>query len=83
VAGLLRCCGPVSTPEAIVVALAGAFFVACLLLGLLYPGTGADRLFKPAPKVEEPDETAVLLEATNAKRVAKGKPPLTRKDLNV
>lgn len=72
---------PVSTPEAIVVALAGAFFVACLLLGVLYPGTGANRLVKPAPKVEEPDEAAVMLELTNAKRAAKGKPPLRREDL--
>lgn len=70
-----------STPELIVVALAGAFFVACLLLGVLYPGTGANRLFKPVAKAEEPDETAVLLEVTNAKRAAKGKPPLRREDL--
>lgn len=71
----------VSTPEVIVVALAGAFFVACLLLGLLYPGTGADRVFKPVAKADEPDETGVLLEVTNAKRAAKGKPPLRREDL--
>ena len=70
-----------STPEAIVVGLAAAFFVACLLLGLLYPGNGSSRLFKPAPKVEEPDEAAVLLEAANRKRAANGKPPLTRRDL--
>lgn len=70
-----------STPEAIVVGLAGAFFVACLLLGVFYPGTGASRLFKPTPKAEEPDETAALLAATNAKRVAKGKPPLRPEDL--
>lgn len=70
-----------STPEAIVVVLAGAFFVACLLLGVLYPGTGANRLFKGQPKVEEPDEAAVLLAATNAKRAAHGKPPLRREDL--
>ncbi|HEU4658030.1 MAG TPA: hypothetical protein VFR97_10910 [Capillimicrobium sp.] len=72
-----------STPEAIVVGLAGAFFVACLLLGVLYPGTGANRLLKPVRKAEEPDETAALLAATNAKRAAKGKPPLSREDLGL
>ncbi|HEY8584114.1 MAG TPA: hypothetical protein VIL49_14260 [Capillimicrobium sp.] len=72
-----------STPEAIVVGLAAAFFVACLLLGVLYPGDGASRLFKPAPRVEEPDEAAVLLEAANRKRAEKGKPPLTRQDLHL
>jgi hypothetical protein len=71
----------VSTPEAIVVALAGAFLVACLLLGVLYPGTGADRLLKPAAPAEEPDETAALLELANAKRAANGKPPLRAEDL--
>ena len=72
-----------SLPEAIVIGLAGAFFLGCLALGVLYPGTGADRLFKrtePQRPVAD-DETAALLAATNARRAANGKPPLRPEDL--
>jgi hypothetical protein len=77
----VRCYGAMSAPEAIVVGLAGALFVGCLLLGLLYPGTGANRLSKPVRRMPEDDDTAALLAATNAKRASNGKPPLRREDL--
>jgi hypothetical protein len=54
-----------------------------ILLGLFYPGTGADQLdWKPtrSPEMEaqnEIDDLAQMLEATNAKRRARGLEPLT------
>jgi hypothetical protein len=54
-----------------------------LLLGLFYPGSGADQLdWKPtrSPELEaqnEEDDLAQMLEATNAKRRARGLEPLT------
>jgi hypothetical protein len=54
-----------------------------ILLGLFYPGTGADQVdWKPtrSPELEaqnEIDDLAQMLEATNAKRRARGAEPLT------
>lgn len=53
-----------------------------ILLGIFYPGTGADQLkWKPtrSPELEaqnEIDDLAQMLEATNAKRRARGKDDL-------
>jgi hypothetical protein len=77
----VRCYAAVSSMEAIVVGLAGALFLGCLLLGVLYPGTGADRLRKPVRRLPEDDDVAALLAATNAKRAAHGKSPLRAEDL--
>jgi hypothetical protein len=54
-----------------------------ILLGLFYPGTGADQLdWKPtrSPELEaqnEEDDLAQMLEATNEKRRRRGLEPLT------
>ena len=59
-----------------------------LLLGIFYPGSGAAQLdWKPtrSPEVEaqnEIDDVAQMLEATNARRRARGAPELTEAGLN-
>ena len=56
--------------------------VVIVLLGLFYPGSGADQLdWRPtrAPETEaqnEIDDVAQMLQATNAKRAARGAAPL-------
>src|SRR5438034_1290534 len=60
-----------------------ALVIAFLLLGKYYPGSGADVLdWRPtrSPEVEaqnEIDDLEQLLEATNARRRARGEPELT------
>jgi hypothetical protein len=60
-----------------------ALIVFVILLGLFYPGSGAAQLdWKPtrSPEAEaqnEVDDLAQMLEATNAKRRARGLEPLT------
>ncbi len=57
--------------------------VIVLLLGMFYPGSGADQLdWRPtrSPELEaqnEEDDLDQMLEATNAKRRARGLEPLT------
>lgn len=64
-----------------------AFVVAILLLGFFHPKSGAEVLrWQPsrAPEQEELDELedlAQLLEATNAKRRARGAPERTVEDV--
>jgi hypothetical protein len=58
-----------------------------VLLGIFYPGTGAEQVgWKPtrSPELEaqnEIDDLEQMLEATNAKRRARGEAPLTQRDI--
>ena len=62
--------------------------VIVLLLGLFYPGTGAEQLdWRPtrSPEVEaqnEIDDMDQMLEATNRKRRARGLAELTERDMH-
>jgi hypothetical protein len=78
-------------PEIVMWVMAGifAFLIGfILLLGIFYPGSGADQLdWKPtrSPEVEaqnEVDDVAQMLAATNARRRARGAPELTEDGLN-
>lgn len=66
-----------------------ALFVFILLLGIFYPGSGADQLdWKPtrSPEVEaqnEVDDIAQMLEAANARRRRRGAAELTEDGLNL
>ena len=59
-----------------------------ILLGLFYPGSGADQLdWKPtrSPEVEaqnEVDDLEQMLQATNRKRQARGLDPLTEDNIH-
>ena len=59
-----------------------------ILLGIFYPGTGAEQLrWKPtrSPELEaqnEVDDLAQMFEATNAKRRARGEPELDQQTIN-
>lgn len=63
-------------------------FVFVLLLGIFYPGSGAEQLdWKPtrSPEVEaanEVDDLAQMLEAANRRRRARGEDELTEAGLN-
>lgn len=59
-----------------------------ILLGIFYPGTGAEQLkWKPtrSPELDaqnEVDDLAQMFEATNAKRRARGEPELDQHSIN-
>jgi hypothetical protein len=78
-------------PEIVMWVMAGIFaflILFILLLGIFYPGSGADQLdWKPtrSPEVEaqnEIDDVAQMLAATNARRRARGASELTEAGLN-
>jgi hypothetical protein len=77
--------------EVVVWAMVGVFavlLVLILLLGIFYPGTGAEQLrWRPtrSPELEaenEIDDMTQMLEATNAKRRARGLEPLTEEQMH-
>ena len=73
--------------QLVMVALFVALIVFILLLGWLYPGSGADQLrWRPtrSPEVEaqnEVDDIAQMLEATNERRRRRGEPDLTEEGI--
>src|SRR5947207_14569473 len=68
--------------------LVGGLLVALILLGLFYPGSGADQVnWRPTRSVEvevqnEIDDLDQMLAATNAKRRARGAGDLTEQGLH-
>jgi len=72
----------------VMVGIFGLLFLIVILLGLFYPGSGADQLdWKPtrSPEVEaqnEVDDIAQMLEATNRRRRKRGEPELTEEGMN-
>jgi hypothetical protein len=72
----------------IMVGLVGGLLVALILLGLFYPGSGADQVnWRPTRSVEvevqnEIDDFDQMLEAANAKRRARGAQELTHEHMN-
>lgn len=62
--------------------------VALILLGLFYPGTGADQIGWQSPreheeteKARDADDLAQMLEAANSRRRARGERELTVREL--
>jgi hypothetical protein len=72
----------------IMVGLVGGLLVALILLGLFYPGSGADQVnWRPTRSVEtevqnEIDDLDQMLEAANAKRRARGAQELTQEHMH-
>ena len=72
----------------IMTALVGGLLVILILLGLFYPGSGADQVnWRPTRSVEtevqnELDDMEQMLAATNAKRRARGDMDLTEEGLH-
>jgi hypothetical protein len=72
----------------IMVGLVGGLLVALILLGLFYPGSGADQVnWKPTRSVEaevqnEIDDLDQMLEAANEKRRARGAVELTQEGIH-
>jgi hypothetical protein len=72
----------------VMVGIFGLLFVMVILLGIFYPGSGADQLdWKPtrSPEVEaqnEVDDIAQMLEAANARRRKRGDAELTEEGMN-
>jgi hypothetical protein len=72
----------------IMVGLVGGLLVALILLGLFYPGSGADQVnWRPTRSVEtevqnEIDDLDQMLEAANAKRRARGAADLTQEHMH-
>lgn len=72
----------------IMTALVGGLLVILILLGLFYPGSGADQVnWRPTRSVEtevqnELDDMDQMLAATNAKRVARGETALTEESMH-
>jgi hypothetical protein len=72
----------------IMVGLVGGLLVALILLGLFYPGSGADQVnWKPTRSVEtevqnEIDDLDQMLEAANEKRRARGAEELTAEGIH-
>ena len=72
----------------IMVGLVGGLLVALILLGLFYPGSGADQVnWRPTRSVEvevqnEIDDLDQMLAATNAKRRARGAADLTEEGMH-
>ena len=68
--------------------LVGGLLVILILLGLFYPGSGADQVnWRPTRSVEtdvqnEIDDLDEMLAATNAKRRARGVPELTEEGIH-
>jgi uncharacterized protein YkwD len=72
----------------IMVGLVGGLLVALILLGLFYPGSGADQVnWKPTRSVEtevqnEIDDLDQMLDAANEKRRARGAAELTEEGIH-
>jgi hypothetical protein len=72
----------------IMVGLVGGLLVALILLGLFYPGSGADQVnWRPTRSVEtdvqnEIDDLDQMLEAANEKRRARGVAELTEEGIH-
>ena len=72
----------------IMTGLVGGLLVILILLGLFYPGSGADQVnWRPTRSVEtevqnEIDDLDQMLEAVNARRRARGETELTEDDLH-
>jgi uncharacterized protein YkwD len=72
----------------IMVGLVGGMLVALILLGVFYPGSGADQVnWKPTRSVEtevqnEIDDLDQMLEAANEKRRARGAEALTEEGMH-
>ena len=72
----------------VMVGIFGLLFLIVILLGLFYPGSGADQLdWKPtrSPEVEaqnEVDDISQMLEAANARRRRRGESELTEELMN-
>src|SRR3712207_846773 len=72
----------------IMVGIFGLLFLIVILLGLFYPGSGAEQLdWKPtrSPEVEaqnEVDDISQMLEAANARRRKRGDAELTEEGMN-
>jgi hypothetical protein len=72
----------------IIVGLVGGLLVALILLGLFYPGSGADQVnWRPTRSVEvevqnEIDDLDQMLAATNEKRRARGVDALTEEHMH-
>ena len=72
----------------VMVGIFGLLFLMVILLGIFYPGSGADQLdWKPtrSPEVEaqnEVDDIAQMLEAANARRRKRGDAELTEEGMN-
>jgi hypothetical protein len=72
----------------IMVGLVGGLLVALILLGLFYPGSGADQVnWRPTRSVEtevqnEIDDLDEMLEAANEKRRARGAAELTEEGIH-
>ena len=72
----------------IMAGLVGGLLIALILLGLFYPGSGADQInWRPTRSVEtdvqnEIDDLDEMLAATNAKRRARGVPELTEEGIH-
>jgi hypothetical protein len=72
----------------IMTVLVGGLLVILILLGVFYPGSGADQVnWRPTRSVEtevqnELDDMEQMLAATNAKRAARGEPALTEEGLH-
>src|SRR6059058_2674565 len=80
---------PVVDPFVVImVGLVGGLFVALILFGLFYPGSGADQVnWRPTRSVEtevqnELDDLDEMLAATNAKRRARGAEDLTEERMH-
>ena len=72
----------------VMVGIFGLLFLMVILLGIFYPGSGAEQLdWKPtrSPEVEaqnEVDDIAQMLEAANARRRKRGDAELTEEGMN-
>ena len=72
----------------VMVGIFGLLFLIVILLGLFYPGSGAEQLdWKPtrSPEVEaqnEIDDISQMLEAANARRRRRGESELTEEGMN-
>ena len=72
----------------IMVGLVGGLLIALILLGVFYPGSGADQVnWRPTRSVEvevqnELDDLDQMLAATNAKRRARGVAELTEQSMH-
>jgi hypothetical protein len=72
---------------AVMLLLVGGLFVGVILLGIFYPGSGADQLdWRPTRSAEveytnELDDLEQMAEAVNSRRRARGEPELTEHGL--
>lgn len=72
---------------AVMLLLVGGLFVGVILLGIFYPGSGADQVdWRPTRSAEveyanEIDDLEQMTEAVNSRRRARGEPELTEQGL--